>query len=88
MQEGVEVSRWPLPVCAPPDLALVGRLARLQLTARRMGCSIVVRHPTAELADLLDLTGLAGSLIEVGGQSEELEQRGVEEVVMPDDTVA
>ena len=88
VQGGVEVARWPLPACAPPDLALVGRLARLQLTARRMGCSVVVREPTPELSRLLDLTGLASVLVEVAREAEELEQRGVEEVVMPDDTVA
>ena len=90
VQGGVEVARWPLAISGPPDVALVGRLARLQLTARRMGCSIVVCEPSPALADLLDLTGLAAILgsVEVGGEAEELEQRRVEEVVMPDDTIA
>jgi hypothetical protein len=43
----------------PPDLALVEALARLQLAARRDGCSIRLRDPCAELAALLELAGLA-----------------------------
>ena len=42
-----------------PDLALVGALARLQLAALRLGCSIRLRDPCPELRDLLDLVGLA-----------------------------
>ena len=43
----------------PPDLALVDALARLQLAARRRGCSIQLRDPCEELRELLDLVGLA-----------------------------
>lgn len=87
----VEVARWPLAAVASrpgPDLGVVGRLARLQLAALRMGCTIEVRNAGAELVGLLDLVGLAGLLGEVGRQAEEGEQVRVEEVVMPDDTVA
>jgi hypothetical protein len=41
-----------------PDLALVDALARLQLMARRRGCSIRV-HTCDELRELLLLVGLA-----------------------------
>ena len=84
----VEVARWPIPARRGPDLALVGRLARLQLTALRMGCTIEVCNASDELAGLLNLVGLAGLLGQVGGQAEEWEKIGVQEVVMPDDPVA
>ncbi|MFI1398993.1 STAS domain-containing protein [Streptomyces sp. NPDC020681] len=42
-----------------PDLAAVDALARLQLTARRLGCRISLRGADAELRALLELVGLA-----------------------------
>jgi len=42
-----------------PDVVAVGALARLQLTARRLGCRIRLRHASAELKELLKLTGLS-----------------------------
>ena len=87
-----EVARWPFasPVC--PDLELVERLARLQLAAMRMDCTVFVHDATPAFVGLLDLTGLAGvlgpRLRQVGGEAEEGEQRCVEEVVVPDDPVA
>jgi ABC-type transporter Mla MlaB component len=83
----VEVASWPLTGKGRPDLSAVDALARLQLAARRLGCSIRLREPCAELVRLLDLSGLSGCL-EVGGEPEGGEQPGVEEVVMPDDPVA
>ena len=82
-----EVASWPLTGTRGPDLAAVDALARLQLAARRLGCSIRLRETRAELVELLDLVGLRGCL-EVGGEPEGGEQIGVEEVVMPDDPVA
>jgi hypothetical protein len=72
-----------------PDLALVDELARLQVCAQRLGWSVVMRVDSCELADLLDVVGLAGVVsVEVVGETETREQRlGVEEVVMPDDPV-
>lgn len=87
LRDGVEVARWPVAAGACVDVGLVGRLARLQLTALRMGCSIEVRDASCELAGLLDLAGLGDLLGQVRRQPEEGEQLGVEEVVMPDDTV-
>ena len=85
-----ELASWPLPMSDPPSLATVDALARLQLAARRMGCSIELRGECGSLAGLIDLVGLreallAGLVVEVGGQPEDLEQPGVEEVVVPDD---
>ncbi len=88
-----EVASWPL--ARWPDLAVVDELARWQLAARRVGCSIRLRDACIELLELLDLLGLgdvvggtAGLRREVGGQAEGGEQLGVEEVVMPHDPIA
>jgi hypothetical protein len=87
LRDGAEVSSWPL-VCGPRlDLSVVDELARLQLEARRQGCSIWLRDACPELLALLRFTGLAAAL-QVGGQAEELEEAGVEEVVVADDPVA
>ena len=42
-----------------PDVVAVDAVARLQLTARRLGSRICVRHASAELEELLRFTGLA-----------------------------
>ena len=69
-----------------PDLALVDSLARLQLAARRRGCSIRLRNAGRALCDLIALVGLADVLpVEVGREPEAGEQLGVEEVVQPRD---
>ncbi len=87
LRDGAEVARWPL-VCGPRlDLSVVDELARLQLEARRQGCSIWLRRACPELVGLLRFTGLAG-VLQVGRQAEELEEAGVEEVVVADDPVA
>ncbi len=92
-----EVATWPLTGEGRPDLSAVDALARLELAAKRMGCSIVVREAHAELCDLLELAGLADLLegarkpscgLQVGGQAEGGEELRVEEVVVPDDPVA
>lgn len=68
-----------------PDLALVGALARLQLTARRVGCSIRLQ-PCDELRELLGLVGLSEVLLlEPQGEAEGGEELGVEEVMQPGD---
>jgi hypothetical protein len=86
---GAEVARWAITDWDRRDLGIVDTLARLQLLARRLDCRIDVRDACPELAGLLDLVGLADSVlrVEVVGESEGLEQSGVEEVVMPDDPV-
>ena len=69
------------------DLEVVDELARVQLAARRIGCSIRLRDVREDLVELLDLVGLRGAL-QVLGQAECGEQRSVEEVVVTDDPVA
>ncbi len=90
-----EVASWPLTGEGCPDLAAVDALARLQLAARRLGCSIWLRHACPELSEILELAGLGDVLIggaqgplQVGREAEGGEQGGVEEVVVPDDPVA
>jgi ABC-type transporter Mla MlaB component len=77
-----------------PDAATIDALARLQLTARRTGRRIRLRHACAELQQLLELMGLsdaipvAGRLLpDEGRQAEQREQgRGVEEERDPADS--
>jgi hypothetical protein len=93
LHDGAEVASWPL-VCEPRlDLSVVDELARLQLAARRQGCAIWLRDACPDLIALLRFTGLAGVLqvgsqLQMSRQAEELEEAGVEEVVVPDDPVA
>ena len=87
------LARWPLARWGRLDLAVVDQLARWQLAAGRLGCAIRLLGACPELAGLLDLAGLGelvsgGLWLETRGQTEGAEQRGVEEVVMPDDPVA
>jgi hypothetical protein len=85
--DSAEVASWPLVCRDGVNLSVVDELARLQLEARRQGCSIWLRHACPDLAELLRFVGLS-EVLQVGGQPEDLEQSGVEEVVMPDDPVA
>ncbi|HEX6405384.1 MAG TPA: hypothetical protein VF003_19845 [Pseudonocardiaceae bacterium] len=91
----VELAGWPLAQWDRADLVVVEQLARWQLAARRLRCSIRLRGACPELVELLDLAGLGelvspspGLRFQTRGQAEGGEQRGVEEVVMPDDPVA
>ena len=42
---------------------MVDQLARLQLEAQRLGCSICLHHVSRELVDLLELAGLDGVVV-------------------------
>ena len=90
--DDAEVASWPLICREGVDLSVVDDLARLQLEARRQGCSIWLRQACPDLAALLRFVGLAGVLqvdvLQVGGQPEDGEEVGIEEVVMPDDSLA
>jgi ABC-type transporter Mla MlaB component len=46
----------------PADAVTADALARLQLAARRRGCRVRVRRPSAELRDLIEFMGLADVL--------------------------
>lgn len=87
VRESEEVASWPLLCGSRVELSVVGELARLQLEARRQGCSIWLRDACPELIALLRFVGL-GDVLHVGRQAEECEQRGVEKVVVTDDPVA
>lgn len=78
-----------------PDLGVIEALARLQLEARRRGCSIRVRDASRELCELLGLVGLAGLVarpgdlvLEGGREAERGEELRVEEAVEPGDPSA
>jgi ABC-type transporter Mla MlaB component len=81
---------------ADPDAVTVDALTRLQLTARRIGRRVQLRHACLELQDLLVFMGLedvlpcdAASGVEPRRQTEEREQaRGVEEEREPGDSIA
>ena len=49
------------------DVVAVDALARLQLTARRLGCRLRLRHASRDLHDLLAFTGLADVVAAPGG---------------------
>jgi hypothetical protein len=70
-----------------PDLAVVDALARLQLVARRLGCSICLANPSPELIDLVELAGLS-DVLQVVREAEHGEQLRIDEVVMPNDPIA
>jgi hypothetical protein len=77
------------------DLTVVNQLARLQLAARRLGCTIVLRGVGVRLAELLDFAGLTDVLPsvsedgrEIGRKPEGGEEVGVEEGMEPGDPVA
>jgi anti-anti-sigma regulatory factor len=75
-----------------PDALSIDALARLQLTARRLGCRFRLRHASRELAQLLSFFGLADVVAlcpERERQPEEREHpRRVEERVDRDDAPA
>ncbi len=55
-----------------PSVAAIEYLARLKLGLRRGGRELCLATPSPELAELIDLAGLAGVLgLEVKGQPEE-----------------
>ena len=80
---------------ADPDAVTIDALARLQLTARRVGSQIGLRNASRELWELLDFVGLSsvvplsrGSRVEAGRQAEEREVgSGVEEERDPADPI-
>jgi hypothetical protein len=55
---GTQVGSWPLPGSSQPDLAVVDTLARLALTARRLGAAVHLVNAGPELLDLIEFVGL------------------------------
>ena len=76
-----------------PDLDAIDALAYAAVTARRLGCRIVLRHASHELQATIDLVGLSAilpcspaSVVQPRRQAEEREDpRGVEEERDPAD---
>lgn len=58
--DGTEVVVWEAPPGVRPDLAVIERLARLRLDARRRGCGFRLRNPCADMVALIEFLGLAG----------------------------
>jgi ABC-type transporter Mla MlaB component len=89
----VEVVVCDVEALADPDAATVDALARLQLTARRLGRQVRLRHACGELQELLALMGLSDTVpicaeLALGsrGKVEEREPaHGVEEEADPAD---
>jgi ABC-type transporter Mla MlaB component len=78
-----------------PDAGTVEALARMQLTARRLGSRVILRNACGELKDLLTVSGLSDVLpcaelpLEARGHTEQREPAGgVEEERDPADPVA
>jgi hypothetical protein len=94
VRDGAEVAAWPLVRRGRLDVGVADELARLQLAAQRLGCSVQLRDAGEELIGLLELVGLGGVVTEVPlrvemlGKPEVGEETGVDEVVVPDDPVA
>jgi ABC-type transporter Mla MlaB component len=57
-----EVACWAVPAGRRPDLSVVDQLARLQVTAGRLGYSIRLRDAPNRLRELIDLVGLSDIL--------------------------
>ena len=56
LRRGAEVGVWPVEI--PADLRAVDVLARMELCARRVGCTFVLRDAAPDLRGLLHLCGL------------------------------
>jgi hypothetical protein len=93
---GAELVLCEVGALVDPDAATIDALARMHLTARRLGCRIHFHRACGELQDLLAFVGL-GEVLPVGaalrldprGQAEEREHAlGVEEEADPTDPIA
>jgi hypothetical protein len=64
IRRDTEVGRWPFLTDDHLDLSAIDDLARTQLAAQRLGCSIRLEDVCPSLLGLLELVGLR---VEVGG---------------------
>jgi hypothetical protein len=94
-RDGALVAWLPTSVPDDIDLAVIDRLARLALEARRAGARLEVVGLDGAALELVELAGLGAVLrpaaersVEVLGQADVGEQRGVQEVVEADDAAA
>jgi len=76
-RSGAEVVVIDLGAVRAPDAVTVDAMARLALTARRLGCDVELRDAPADLVDLLAFTGLdtvvGGLPLELQREAEERE---------------
>src|SRR5438309_131290 len=86
VQGATEVTSWPLGRAGRPDLAWVEALARLQVAARRLGCSIRLRGAGSRLRELAHLWGLT----EQGGHgpARQIRLRGLQGALRPVEVAA
>jgi ABC-type transporter Mla MlaB component len=87
-QSDAELAICDVSAVVEPDAAALEALARLHLTAARLGRSMELHHPCRKLTDILALAGLsdvlkvsAGLRLETSWQPEYREQLRVDEVV-------
>ena len=82
-RSGAEVLVCDVAALTHPNAGTIEALARLQLTARRLGREVRLRDPSRELRELVDLCGLEDVLrVQPLRQPEQREQAlGVEERV-------
>ncbi|MFL5769853.1 MAG: STAS domain-containing protein [Chloroflexota bacterium] len=72
-----------------PDMGTVDALARMALSARRLGRRVELRRAKPDLVELLVLAGLGALAVEVVGEAEEREEPGrVEKEHDPADPIA
>ena len=65
-RDGVELTRWPVPLDGRPDLEVIDELAHAALTARRSDAELHVEVRCPRLASLIDLAGLRATLDATG----------------------
>ena len=92
-ESGAEFIACDVSAVAEPDACTVDALARLSLTARRLGREVRLVHAGRDLQELVSLMGLHEVLpvlqLEPRGQAEQGEERGgVEEETDPGDLTA
>ena len=53
-----ELDSWPVARLGRSDLAVIDDLTRMHVTARQLGCELVLREPCPKLVALLGFVGL------------------------------
>jgi hypothetical protein len=61
-RDGVELTRWPIPLDGRPDLEVIDELAHVALAARRSAAEVHLEVRCPRLASMIDLVGLRAAL--------------------------
>jgi anti-anti-sigma regulatory factor len=77
-RSGADVVVIDLGAVRDPDAVTVDAMARLALTARRLGCEVELRDSPRELTDLLAFTGLGDVVADLGRRSVEVQGQSEE----------